>query len=142
MQSNETYEHQNSSNESLQSTERKNQYIRNVPVLDSPYMDVWMRAKSKLRVIFVLRAQAKQIHLYGYMGSMRISEGVLNFESDRKLTSNLFEVKVKESLPFLIIHPSSKPKIIWNFIIALTLIYTVTIMPFSMAFYETNSYDV
>ena len=46
-----------------------------------------------------------------------------------------------EYLPRFLIHPNSKRKLIWNFIIALTLIYTAFITSFTMAFIESDTLD-
>ncbi|CAG9311584.1 unnamed protein product [Blepharisma stoltei] len=127
--------------DNMNSTERNRVLIRSVPVPDSPYNDVWKRARFKLQVIFILRALSKHVHLYGHLSSPKITDRIFSIEPEIKGTFTM-EVQVKEPLPFLIIHPNIKAKIIWNIIIAICLIYCVTIMPFSMAFYETNGYDV
>eukprot|EP00359_Climacostomum_virens_P000024 CAMPEP_0204896630 /NCGR_PEP_ID=MMETSP1397-20131031/275_1 /ASSEMBLY_ACC=CAM_ASM_000891 /TAXON_ID=49980 /ORGANISM="Climacostomum Climacostomum virens, Strain Stock W-24" /LENGTH=636 /DNA_ID=CAMNT_0052064271 /DNA_START=244 /DNA_END=2154 /DNA_ORIENTATION=+ len=44
-------------------------------------------------------------------------------------------------LPCLILHPYRAPKEIWNVFINTLLLYTVTIMPFTMAFYDIKPYS-
>ncbi|CAG9315686.1 unnamed protein product [Blepharisma stoltei] len=140
--SNESEEKPMLESERINSTERNRRLFRNVPVPDSPYNDVWKRVWFKLKVIFVLRALSKHVHLYGHLSSPRLTARIISMEPpERKQTFSLHEVQVKESLPFMIIHPNAKPKIIWNIIIAFGLIYCVTVMPFTMAFYESNGFD-
>lgn len=44
-------------------------------------------------------------------------------------------------LPFLVIHPNSRVRKVWNFIVAILLVYTATVMPYEIAFIDSYPYD-
>jgi hypothetical protein len=48
----------------------------------------------------------------------------------------------KQSVPAGLLHPDSKFINVWNIIVAVLLIYTATVMPFSMAFIQNDSKGV
>ena len=47
-------------------------------------------------------------------------------------------ITVKPTFPRFMIHPNSKTANAWSIILTLLLIYTATIMPYRMAFMETE----
>jgi hypothetical protein len=64
-------------------------------------------------------------------------ENLEDFLNSRKNNFILDKLK-RDRVPFGIIHPSSTFKIIWNIILLGLLLYTATIMPFRMAFVQTE----
>jgi hypothetical protein len=38
-------------------------------------------------------------------------------------------------------HPNRKPKIIWNLVLVFLLVYTATVMPYRIAFIESELFD-
>lgn len=47
-----------------------------------------------------------------------------------------------ESIPRYILHPGSSICTVWNFLMAILLLHTATVMPFTLAFVETEGYDM
>lgn len=121
--------------------------IRNTPVEDSRYIDVWHRAKLRLKIQYML-----QKLLYGSRGGKR--KVTINWDQEyahHENNSNQYrgigyeainiEPAANDEIPFLIIHPNSKVKGYLNIVTAFLLIYTATIMPFSLAFIDSKPYD-
>ncbi|OMJ82236.1 hypothetical protein SteCoe_17142 [Stentor coeruleus] len=116
-------------------------FIRQIPVVGSKYIDVWKRVKIKIRAELVI----KKLMQYD---SSKIDQKTneQNSLTTRKI-SQTFETGIKElnylePIPWYILHPKSTFKSIWNVIIAILLIYTVTLMPFAMSFINSQPWDV
>lgn len=50
-------------------------------------------------------------------------------------------VHVKMSMPYLILHPNSRVKFVWNCVLIILLIYTATITPFRICFIDSIVYS-
>ena len=87
----------------------------------SRYSKFWRRVRIKMRSKYYIANPRRSD-----------SESLERFISDKETC---------EYLPRFLIHPNSKKKLLWNFIIALTLIYTAFITSFTMAFIESDSLD-
>jgi hyperpolarization activated cyclic nucleotide-gated potassium channel 1 len=46
-----------------------------------------------------------------------------------------------EETPYYIFHPEGRKRVIWNLFVACLLLYTAIVMPFVLAFYESNDMD-
>jgi len=134
----------NWSDSDIDSSERKKITI-NTPVTNSKYLEVWKRVKAKLHTVITLKELAKNLHLYGSTPTSKI-ENLPRFSSDyfdkNPKIQDFYEEETQKEVPFCLFHPSKKPKIVWNVIVAVLLIYTATVMPFSMAFVESEPWDV
>lgn len=131
---------------SLNEESRLKFIIRNTPVENSHYIDVWQRAKIRLKIQFML-----QKLLYGNRGGKR--KVTINWEQENvnnENNSNRYRIvgyeaanqdPTNDEVPFLIIHPNAKGKSYWNIVVAVLLIYTATIMPFALAFIDSQPYD-
>jgi hypothetical protein len=117
--------------------------IRNEKEPGSKYADVWSRARVKLR---------------GFMRILRMMQekrrdakkNTKTFHRD--LTGSLYltqtingpvfgDEPLLEPVPFGIIHPEGKPKLIWNLIMAILLIYTAIVMPYTLVFVDSTGFD-
>lgn len=132
---------------SLNEESRLKFIIRNTPVENPRYIDVWHRAKLRLKIQFML-----QKLLYGNRGGKR--KVTINWDhenANNENNSNQYrgtaydavniEPPANDEVPFLILHPSSKVRGYWNIVVAILLIYTATIMPFALAFIDSEPYD-
>jgi hypothetical protein len=134
---------------SLDESSRLKFIIRNTPVENSHYIDVWQRAKNRLKIQFIL-----QKLLYGNRGGKR--KVTINWDHENvnnENNSNRYRTvgnvgneatnqdSANDEVPLFMIHPNSKGKSYWNLIVAILLIYTATIMPFALAFIESQPYD-
>ena len=104
----------------------------------SNFKDVWRRARWKLKVIYLLRLNIKKF--------IKLMTEDFTVQLDNKF-SNKDEVhdpsteNVIVSMPFLILSPGSKFKVLWNIIMALVLLYTALIMPYTLTFIDYNTFD-
>jgi len=48
---------------------------------------------------------------------------------------------MEENLPFCMFHPNRGPKTVWNIVLMTLLIYTATVMPYKIAFIESEPGD-
>ena len=131
---------------SLSEESRLKYIMRNTPVENSQYIDVWQRVKIRLKIQFMLHKL-----LYGNRGGRR--KVTINWEHDHinnENNSNRYRAvgyeaanqdPGNETVPFHIIHPDSKGKSYWNIVVAILLIYTATVMPFALAFIDSQPYD-
>jgi len=91
----------------------------------------------------------EQVKVYSGQNSKRSSFSVVDSIDENFILkakpSNLINTLTSENLveptPKCILHPSGRFKSFWNLIVAVLLIYTATVMPFSMAFVETEPFD-
>ena len=120
-------------------------FLKYPPVVGSKYIDVWQRARLKLRaqrVMQLLITGDKHIPRFSTQTnpSLEIAlpedlEGTMMMANlAHKFENGMTESATNDSLPWHVLHPTNKVKNIWNIILAVLLVYTVTVMPFSMAF--------
>ena len=111
------------------------------------YLQVWQRMRLKLKAQFFLKKLSKDED----RPEKTVTQGTLKFEDDDEdylvrrysmiVTSRVDESIKLEKTPLLVIHPEWKIKKLWNFILALGLLYTAAVLPFVMAFIETKEFD-
>lgn len=116
------------------------------------YAAVWQRARLKLKAQFFMKKIGKDDDSERRLMGSTIEEieddgeeedenylvrrySILVFNKERETT-------MLEQTPFLVIHPDAKLKKLWNVILALALVYTAAIMPYVMAFIETEQWDI
>lgn len=135
------FQHQAEDSEIPSSTERFKIGIRNTPVENSLYLDVWKRAFIKLRCLLYLGKLARDAHLFGTVPSTI-------FQCKRQPSMIKEQVTLKEKtenpneqVPRFILHPNGTKKNAWNMVVAILLIYTATVMPFSLAFCEAEPWN-
>ena len=118
-----------------------NRMSRYIPVVGSKYIDVWKRVKIKLRAQLVIK---KLFHNHNSkLSSKTVDEesNTLTIQKVSRIFTSISEVSLKERTPWFILHPKNRAKNIWNLILAVLLIYTVTLMPFSMSFIQSTRWD-
>ncbi|CAG9311827.1 unnamed protein product [Blepharisma stoltei] len=133
--------------EDLSSTERKNRDMRNTPVVNSKYLDVWKRARLKLRTKLLIQHICAEVNLYGTSGSLFHQDSMkTNIEALVKKSENYALQKRKdkqiEKLPPLMFDPGKPAKTIWNLIIVLLLIYTATLLPYNISFNDNYENEI
>ena len=128
----------------MNSEERRKWTVRNTPVIDSKYKDVWKRLRIKIRTKRMLGNLGREIQLFG----TGVHQGVelddllsLQIEHLVKKTNKQVEPEeeeLKEKLPWYLLSPKSPVRSCWNVIVVLLLIYTATVMPFRIAYYADD----
>ena len=122
---------------------QKSTPIRETPVLESKYGEVWERLKFKIKTKLALRKMQDYLNLpnqHSEISRQRSTEQLSLFL--RKSTMNnskLFEQALVD-MPKCLLHPNGSFKTFWNLILAILLIYTATIMPFNIAFVEVEMF--
>ena len=111
------------------------------------YIKYWQRARIKLKARYFLKKLGKDIE---DEGNAFISSAV-NLEEDEEertiirrysiLLSNTEKTLKLEATPLLIFHPDCIFKKLWNSLLGIALIYTAILMPYVMAFIESQSWD-
>lgn len=87
------------------------------------YAEVWQRARVKLRATYYISKFEKTLDM---------------IEKNHVLEN---ESIIDDSLPFGILHPYKAFKSWWNLLILVTLLYTAVIMPFSVAFIQSDTFS-
>ena len=107
----------------------------------SKYSDVWARTRSKLKVysnfLSILDDQRlKDSKL------IPIGEGheTLNYMS-KGMETDFTLPESQEWIPRFMLHPESKYKLAWSMVIAVLLIYTALVMPYSLTFIDSSGLD-
>ena len=106
----------------------------------------FQRSFQIIKVIFRLKLISEDIQTYGTSSNLfdlttRDRTTVkkvlypLNEEADKK------NVKSEEALAFPFIHPKSKFKILWTPLVVLLLLYTATLMPYMLVFFDFDDND-
>lgn len=113
---------------------------RIIPVIGSKYLDVWRRVKIKIRAQLVI----KKLLLVDRPDAKKPEEEkyLVIRKGSRVFDNGVTEVATIEITPWYIIHPKNKLKNIWNVILAILLLYTVTLMPFALAFINSSPGDI
>ena len=127
-------------------------FLKSVPVVGSKYLDVWQRARLKLRAQRVMQhllvggknipRLSSQTNPSLEMEDPQDQDGtVMMANLAHKFENGVTELATSEPLPWHVLHPTNRIKSVWNIILAVLLVYTVTVMPFSMAFITSVSGD-
>ena len=124
--------------------------LRFVPANNLKYTDVWKRVRIKLRTQLVLKKLLQTGVLLSKTNTNTHIEvkteddaSIFTIQKPSVLSDNWTnEAIVYESIPCYLFHPRSKVKSAWNVIIALLLLYTISLMPFTMAFYTSTPGDI
>mmetsp|Transcript_15490 Transcript_15490/g.28098 ORF Transcript_15490/g.28098 Transcript_15490/m.28098 type:complete len:700 (+) Transcript_15490:60-2159(+) len=125
----------------LTTSERNRIKIRSTPVDGCKYLDVWKRARAKIKSKFFMRRLMKELNLYGTSSDfIEELENVMSQKLKRVKTMRVIETSIEQT-PCGIIHPKSRIKTFWNVVLAFLLIYTATFMPFRIAFMDSDSID-
>lgn len=102
------------------------------------YSEVWKRVRLKIKEKLA-RRYYKELELYDsctttdFKGRIRRIHSVLN-----ELKGTSAEISQK---PCYIIHPKSRLKKLWNFLMIFILLYTAIVMPYRIAFTENEFFD-
>lgn len=100
------------------------------------YVEVWRRARAKLKGAVFLFILCLELRLYGTTANLRDNRH--KYKSNlTQLLKNLQHKRFDEEdikLPLMMLHPHSKFKRCWNIFLVVLLSYTATIMPFRIAF--------
>lgn len=110
----------------------------------SKYRDVWNRARIKLRTIYYLKLNVKEISRdaiedlssQSELKSLKSLKSLKNVE-----TPDVPTEQIVENMPKFILHPSTKFKVFWNIVMALLLLYTAVVMPYTLTFLDYTMYD-
>jgi hypothetical protein len=114
--------------------------------VSSKYADVWQRARNKIRIeLTILKLKGRVRHF----GTLAHNIGMMLLATSSipemiKIRTEKAQTTVpsgERQLPFLVIHPYSTNKELWTLFINLLLLYTVTAMPFTMAFMDIQLYS-
>lgn len=115
------------------------------PVGSLKYADVWQRAFAKIKTELTMIKLRNELKLFGthsnsldslIQGHSNLFE-MIKMKADKSMT----QVSIGETqLPCLVMHPYRTTKEIWSIAINLMLLYTVTVMPFTMAFWDIQPY--
>lgn len=114
--------------------------------VSSKYADVWQRARNKIRIELTMLQLKGRVRHFGTLahslGMMLL--GTSSIPEMIKIRAEKAQTTVPSGdrqLPFLVIHPYSTSKELWTLFINLLLLYTVTVMPFTMAFMDIQLYS-
>jgi CRP-like cAMP-binding protein len=126
----------------MNSDERRKWDVRNTPVTDAKYKDVWKRLRIKIRTKRMLGSLGREILLFGTgvhqggelddMLSVQIERLVK--KKDQKTEPE--EDELAEKVPWYLLNPKSPIRSLWNILVILLLVYTATVMPFKIAYYS------
>jgi hypothetical protein len=115
-------------NSTDQDTIRLSRYI---PVVGSKYIDVWKRVKIKIRAQLVIKKLLQTENSKISSKTVEEESNTLMIRKASRIFTSMSDVGTSEPTPWFILHPKNRVKNIWNLILAVLLIYTVTLMPFS-----------
>lgn len=115
--------------------------LGSITIPKSKYKDIWKRLRIKLRFKSIIM---------NFMKSQQFlkstSHTLLNNDSAvRRLVKKKHPTEAFTNIEHIescMIHPDNILKSIWNGIVSILLLYTATIMPLSMAFFESDTQDV
>jgi hypothetical protein len=113
------------------------------------YLDVWRRATFRIKVRKVLSWLNDEIIKYGtssdfvdQTGKFKLNvDEILWKKQNKQENFRLITDTTSEVLPWNLIHPDSKFIKTWSIVLSLILLYTATIMPVRVAFYDVIFFD-
>lgn len=117
----------------------KNLFERLTPT-KTKYKEVWRRVRMKLKYKSLLSKLYHQIQEINILPNQNQSLSSSNDKSTSSL-SHSKHIMNNENTSKFILHPNSLFREVWNFFISILLLYTATIMPLTMAFFESDSKD-
>lgn len=114
--------------------------LENLPIGDSKYKENWKRARLKLKFRSILLNYMKSRQFFTQKSHIifKKEEVVKKFVGKRIATEIFIDIEHIE--PYMI-HPNNPFRSFWNGVVSLLLLYTATIMPLTIAFFETDSED-
>ncbi|OMJ72010.1 hypothetical protein SteCoe_29654 [Stentor coeruleus] len=104
------------------------------------YKEVWRRARMKLKFKSIISKLYKEMQFFS-------GDTKTIFHKDEIISKLIKNHGVTETLMYIdhlssfMFHPNNKFREAWNGMISMLLLYTATIMPLSMAFFESDSQD-
>ncbi|CAG9334631.1 unnamed protein product [Blepharisma stoltei] len=132
-----------------QKDEEKPIRVRDIPVVNRKYLDVWKRVRIKIKSKLLLKDLKNELNLYGT--SNPIAEEMKGFRragtKGFKNQDTSFSISIDEStsqqeyVPVFILHPNGRFKGYWNIILMFLLLYTAIVMPFEMSFLNETKGD-
>lgn len=120
--------------------------IRNTPTADCQYIAVWKRMKAKLKGGIVAKHLADEVNTYGGSLGWIYNKEEINTPGFFKKGPQIidmasFDVPETEAIPCYLLHPHGSFKAVWSLVMSVLLLYTVVVMPFSMAYLESTGFD-
>jgi CRP-like cAMP-binding protein len=128
---------------------------RATTVLDNPdttgssatfkYIDTWKKLRAKLKGAVYINLLARELRLYGT--SSMVTDQSKSYKQNLKSLIEVLRLKgsddtgADEALPRGMFGPQHKFKRLWNMLLIILLVYTATIMPYRMAFIDSESVD-
>ena len=122
---------------------QKSTPIRETPVLESKYGEVWERVKFKIKTKLALSKMQEYLNLpnqYSEISRQRSTEQLSLFLRKSTINNSKLFDQALVDMPKCLLHPNGSFKTFWNLILAILLIYTATIMPFNIAFVEVEMF--
>ena len=119
--------------------------LRDFPVVTSSYKAVWQRARNKIRAKLFFQHLGREIKLYG-ASTVPGSESTALENNEtilRKLQAadKLTEAADKPIKQYLFV-PGSALKVVWGGVYLLLMLYTAFVMPFRLAFMDSEMYTM
>ena len=117
--------------------------LRDVPVVNSKYLPVWQRLRTKLKSRFIIQSLGKEIQLFGAntiaLQQSQIDSQAVN-ELMRKKLEGAENVKEEENhtVPRFLFLPATLGKNLWAVMYLLLMLYTAFIMPFVLAYLDED----
>lgn len=107
-------------------------------VKDSQAAGLW----RKLRLLVFAVSAFKRAKLYKLYPKDRLNRDQVTLQRSVSKVFHSFQVEtVPEDIPRLILRPNNPIRSAWNVVLAILLVYTATLMPFSMAFIDTVKWN-
>lgn len=106
----------------------------------SKYRDIWKRARIKLKFRSILLNFMKSQQYFSNKSEVIFkNKENLTKRPGKRIATEIF-IDIEQIEPYML-HPDHPFKSFWNTVVSLLLLYTASIMPLTMAFFETDSED-
>lgn len=114
--------------------------VENHSVPNSKFRDIWKRARIKLKFRWILLNYMKSRQYFSDKSEMIFkNKDNLTRRPGKRLATEIF-IDIEQIEPYMF-HPDKAFKSFWNTIVSFLLLYTASIMPLTMAFFETDTED-
>ncbi|OMJ95209.1 hypothetical protein SteCoe_1414 [Stentor coeruleus] len=115
--------------------------LENLTNAKPKYKEVWRRARMKLKFKSIISKLYKELRFFSGDSSTiyRKDEIISKLVKSHAFTETLMSIDRISNFMF---HPKDRFREFWNALISTLLLYTATIMPLSMAFFESEVQDV